>query len=541
MKSLYAKANELLDRIKLAQETKLLITITALGMMAIGFFMLVSVFAIKYDYEALYHKQTLPQVNLEEIKDIYNINIHDTVQDIRKGTINAEDAGEVIRSALEILHTQWRDYEVAGQRSIGGLPYLANAWLSLFLPGYRLEHSDAYHRGLLSKVQRKMAEIDAGSTALVRSLASGHIPRDETINNLLLDIVSIDIDLSSLINAHLKDAIAQKHRNDRLFRTSIVMLFLLIGFIFFLSILVSVLITNHFKRLNHSLESTVDHKTRQLRELNASLEKRIDREIIASRKKDQVMFHQAKLASMGEMLQNIAHQWRQPLGALMMIIQSFETKFFAGKLDGAFVETRVEDAMLLAQNMSDTLEDFRTFFHPHKVHKCFDLGSAIHKSVDLTRYQFEREHIEIVVETSHPITICGYENELTQILLNLISNARDALILSDTQHKQIRIHTQEHSDHARIRVIDNGGGIKDDIMPKIFEPYFTTKHKSVGTGVGLYMAKELLEQHMGGSIHCKNIRHKMGIRGSALQACTMFTISIPKQREEAKNHEQKGL
>jgi len=536
MKSLYAKANEWLDRIKLAQETKLLITITALGMASIGFFMLISVFAIKYDYETLYHKQTLPQVNLEEIKDIYNVNLHDTIQDIQKGNINADDAGEVIQSALEILHTQWRDYEEAGQRSIGGLPNLANAWLGLFLPGYRLEHSDAYHQGLLNKVRRKMAEIDTRSVALIRSLAAGQTPSEKTIKNLLLDIVSIDIDLSSLINTHLKDAIAQKHRNDRLFKTSIVMLFLLIGFIFFLSILVSVLITNHFKRLNRSLESKVDHKTRELRELNASLEKRIAREIAASRKKDQVMFHQAKLASMGEMLQNIAHQWRQPLGALMMIIQSFETKFFAGKLDETFVESRVEDAMRLAKNMSETLEDFRTFFHPHKIHQCFDLGTAIAKAVDLTRYQLDREHIEIVVEASREITVCGYENELIQILLNLINNARDALASSDTEHKQIRIHTQENADHALIRVIDNGGGIKDDIIPKIFEPYFTTKHKSVGTGVGLYMSKELLEKHMGGHIHCKNIRHKMGARDGSLQACTMFTVEIPKEYKRIDNH-----
>jgi len=529
MKSLYTKANEYLEALEFSKKTKLLIGIIALGMAVIGFFMLVSIFAIKYDYETLFQKRTLSQVSLEDIKDIYSVNIHDTLNDIKHQAIKTEDAAEVIESAIEIIQTQWKSYLASSQRDIGGLPWLANAWLGLFLPGYTIEHDNYYQDSLLSKVKKKMQKIDAKSLTIIHAAQTkGNQQLTERIESLFLDINSINIYLSSLIKSHLKEAIAEKQRNDRIFNTSIIMLFLLIGFTFLLSILIALLIMNHFKRLNDSLESKVALKTKELRALNTSLEKRIVREVESSRKKDQVMFQQAKLASLGEMLQNIAHQWRQPLGALMMIIQGFETKFIAGKLDGEFIESRVNDAMLLAQNMSDTLEDFRTFFHPHKIHRRFDLESAIQKAVDLTKYQLSKEKISIALEQTEEISIYGYENELTHILLNIINNAKDALIQSEKMHKSIRIYSKKTDTHAIISIIDNAGGIKDAIIGKIFEPYFTTKHKSVGTGIGLYMSKQIVEKHMGGKISCKNIQHKMGNRDGTLEQCVMFIIEIPK-------------
>ena len=535
MKGLYTRANDYLEALEFSKKTKMLIGIIALGMAAIGFFMLVSIFAIKYDYETLFQKRTLSQVSLEDIKDIYSVNIHDTLNDIKHHAIKTEDAAEVIGSAIEIIQTQWKSYLDSSQKDIGGLPWLANAWLGIFLPGYTIERDNYYQDSLLSKVKKKMRKIDAKSLAIIHAARiKVDQPLSDTIESLFLDINAINIYLSSLIKSHLKEAIAEKQRNDRMFNTSIIMLFLLIGFTFLLSIFIALLLMNHFKRLNDSLESKVALKTKELRTLNTSLEKRIAREVESSRKKDQVMFQQAKLASLGEMLQNIAHQWRQPLGALMMIIQGFESKFIAGKLDEAFITSRVEDAMLLAQNMSDTLEDFRTFFHPHKIHRQFDLESAIQKAVDLTKYQLEKEKISITVEQTEKINIHSYENELTHILLNIINNAKDALSQSNTTDKSIRIYSKKTDTHAIISIIDNAGGIKDAIIGKIFEPYFTTKHKSVGTGIGLYMSKQIVEKHMGGKISCKNIQHKMGNRDGTLTQCVMFTIEIPKVHKRTK-------
>jgi len=532
MRSLYVSANDYLNRLKFSRKTRLLIGIIAIGMVSIGFFMLVSIFAIKYDYEKLYQKHTLPQTKLEDIKDSYSVNIYETLNDLQKGTINQKDAAEVIGSAREIIHSQWQDYHTLTDQKIGGLPYLARAWLSLFLPDYTYEGQEEryYQQGLTEKIATKIKKIDSQISKMIKTQNySTNTATVHKITEILLDIHAVNIYLSSLITTHLKEAIAQKQQNDKMFQVSIVMLFLLIGFTFFLSILIALLITNHFKRLNQSLESKVMHKTKALRALNASLEKRIAKEVENSRKKDQVMFQQAKLASMGEMLQNIAHQWRQPLGTLTMIIQGIESKYFAGKLDDAFIQSRVEDAMLLSKNMSETLEDFRTFFHPHRIRRQFMLKRTIEKAVELSKYQLARASIQTILKTQREITVSGYENELTHIILNMISNAKDALLHKTEGTRTLFIIIREDAQNAWINIIDNAGGISDEIAPKIFEPYFTTKHKSVGTGVGLYMSKQLIEKHMRGKILFRNIWHRMGVKGGSLQSCTMFTVVIPKK------------
>ncbi|NKQ41509.1 MAG: HAMP domain-containing histidine kinase [Sulfurovum sp.] len=538
MKSLYQKANEILEKIEFSKKTKLLTGIIAFGMMAIGFFMLVSIFAIKYDYETLYQKRTLPQINLEDIKDIYSVNILDTLNDIKNREIDTEDSIEVIESSKEIIRSQWTSYNTSINKEISGAAQFANAWLSLFLPGYRIIHDDYYQQSLISKVKRKIKELDNKTAQIIQ-----YVKEDDTkhinlaIESVLLDINSINIYLTSLIKSNLNDAIAEKYRNDRIFNTSIIMLFLLIGFTFFLSIIISLIITNHFKRLNESLESKVMFKTKELRELNESLEKRIRKEVANSRNKDQVMFQQAKLASLGEMLQNIAHQWRQPLGAITMIIQSFESRFISGKLDEDFIESRVNDAMLLSKNMSDTLEDFRTFFHPHKIHKKFELKRVIKKAMELTKYQLDKDKISIELDMKDEIEIYGYENELTHILLNIINNSRDAFAQADqvnNDKKKILIFVKDAQQKVTVSMVDNAGGVKDDIITKVFEPYFTTKHKSVGTGIGLYMSKQMVEKHMGGTIGCKNIQHKMGFKEGKMYQCAMFTVDIPKSSSMAK-------
>jgi signal transduction histidine kinase len=155
----------------------------------------------------------------------------------------------------------------------------------------------------------------------------------------------------------------------------------------------------------------------------------------------------------------------------------------------------------------------------------------IQKAIDLTKYQLSKEKITFTLEMREMVKIHGYENELTHILLNLSNNSRDALAHTDINDKKILIIVKETPQNAVISFIDNAGGIKDAIMSKIFEPYFTTKHKSVGTGIGLYMSKQMVEMHMNGKISCKNIQHKMGLKEGELQNCTMFTVEIPKENQ----------
>ncbi|MCD8477103.1 MAG: HAMP domain-containing histidine kinase [Sulfurospirillum sp.] len=154
--------------------------------------------------------------------------------------------------------------------------------------------------------------------------------------------------------------------------------------------------------------------------------------------------------------------------------------------------------------MSDTLEDFRTFFNPNKSKKEFSLKEVIQKSIELSKYQLEREEITLNFFLKEDLRVFGFKNELIHVLLNLIGNSKDVLA-SKTELPQRIIHiiAKENEQAIYINVIDNGGGIKSDIIPKVFDPYFTTKHKSVGTGIGLFMSKQMVEKHMDGKITCK--------------------------------------
>jgi len=520
--------NQKLETIKFSNKTKILIFIILSGTITIGFLMFVSIFALKYDYETLFQKHTQPQVDLEEIKDNYRVNIAETLRDIKEHQISNADAIEVIYLAQQITHKQWNSYQFSTNRLIGGLPYLASRWLSLFLAMPDIPEKTLFQKGIVDKISVKMQSIDSKINTMLELLKYSKTEQASfLIDDIMLEANSLNIYLSSLITTHLKQAITEKQVNDSLFQTSTIMLILLIGMIFFFITMVLFIIINHFKNLHNYLEENILIKTKELRDLNDSLELRIKREVENSRKKDNIMFQQARLASLGEMLQNIAHQWRQPLGSLMMIIQSFESKFLAGKLDEPFIASRVKDAQLLSSNMSDTLEDFRTFFNPNKSKKAFRIKEVIQKAVDLSKYQLEREEITLALFIKDDLEVFGFKNELIHVLLNLIGNSKDILASkTDNIHKIIHIIAKQNEERIFINVIDNGGGIKSDIIPKVFDPYFTTKHKSVGTGIGLYMSKQMVEKHMHGKITCKNIRHKLSTK--LFWACTMFTIEIPK-------------
>jgi signal transduction histidine kinase len=238
---------------------------------------------------------------------------------------------------------------------------------------------------------------------------------------------------------------------------------------------------------------------------------------------------------MGEMLQNIAHQWRQPLGSLTMIIQSFQTKMMKGKLTDEFVDRKVNDSLLLADSMSETLDDFRNFFNPDKVKDDFLLQKCVEHSLELSKYLLDKERITFSLTVRDDIKVNGFYNELSHVFLNIISNSKDALAPKDeNEKKRIYIVIKKLNEMAQVIIIDNGGGIPDDVMPKVFEPYYTTKYKSAGTGVGLYMSKQIVETHMQGTITCKNIKHKLGT--DILYDCAKFTVSIPIRQEE--NNEQ---
>jgi len=535
VKNFFQYANKKLENVKFVNKTKILIFTILSGTIFIGFLMFISIFALKYDFEVLFQNHTSPQVKLEEIKDIYQVNIKETLIAIKENQITKIEGVEVLSLANQLVKKKWKEYKKEADKRVGGLPEFARNWLNFFLFNTNLVKKSQFEQNIIQNIEKKIKNISAKTQILISKLNKNKaILNKKLINDTVLESNSISIYLSTLITNNLMRAISKKNGNDKLFNTSIIMLIILLTLTFAFVILISITIINNFKELHYSLEENISRKTKELQALNSSLAGRVKKEVENSRRKDNIMFQQARLASMGEVLHNIAHQWRQPLGALMMIIQSFQSKYEVGKLDEKFIQSRVSDALKLGQNMSDTLDDFRNFFMPNQVKQRFDVKKSIQKAIELSKYQLEKEKILLDFSSDKSDVIYGFKNELIHVVLNLINNAKDVLITkTELKQKMILIILKQTKKSIIINVIDNGGGIKDDIMTKIFDPYFTTKHKSMGTGIGLYMSKELVQRHMTGRIYCKNIKHKF--RQVDFFDSAMFSVELP--LEEKQNRE----
>ncbi|MBR0071692.1 MAG: PAS domain-containing sensor histidine kinase [Campylobacter sp.] len=268
--------------------------------------------------------------------------------------------------------------------------------------------------------------------------------------------------------------------------------------------------------LNQSLENKVKEQTKELTILNANLEKRVEEEIAKNEQSSRIMFRQSRLASMGEMMANIAHQWRQPLSELS--IDLFKMKQNLEDKD-EFLDT-YEHAKQVIKNMSNTIDDFRNFFNANKPVENFLVSSCVDDAMIMLKGTLDRNDIKIDVKSQKNVCVYGYQSELTQVFMNILVNAKDAFKNSEIKNKKIQISIKSNDKFAIIDIKDNAGAIKDEIMERIFEPYFTTKHKSSGTGLGLYMSKMIVE-HMKGEIIAENLKNWVN-----------FKIILPLAKEE---------
>ena len=252
-------------------------------------------------------------------------------------------------------------------------------------------------------------------------------------------------------------------------------------------------------------EKLLAEKQHQLEELNTYLELRIEDAVTDSRKKDQILILQSRQAAMGEMISNIAHQWRQPLNTLALIIQEIRMTYDRAEFTKELLDTSVANAMGLINNMSKTIDYFRNFFKPDKEKHLFEVNQVINKTLTLIESGLKNMNINIVVEASNDTNINGYENEYCQVLLNIIINSKDAFgVCNIDSHCIITITVFKEDNKSVVTLTDNAGGIPEDIIDKIFDPYFTTKGPDKGTGIGLYMAKTIIEKNMGGRLTVRN-------------------------------------
>jgi PAS domain S-box-containing protein len=274
------------------------------------------------------------------------------------------------------------------------------------------------------------------------------------------------------------------------------------------------------EELNAELEKRVEQKTKELKELNETLEKRVKEEIKKNEEKQKVMFWQSRFASLGEMLANIAHQWRQPLTELNLTLFSLKKAALNNQKES--IEELYSESRALIQNMSNTIEDFSNFFKPDKEKQHFMLHESIEEALHILKRVLKRDMIQ--VKTSYEdVTVLGITNEFTQVIVNLLKNSRDAFVENGVLIREIKIELSKERGYALIIVEDNAGGIKEKERYKIFEPYFTTKHNSQGTGLGLFMSKMICEKGFNGSLDV-----------SSKKGTTRFTIKIPLEAEDEK-------
>jgi len=273
------------------------------------------------------------------------------------------------------------------------------------------------------------------------------------------------------------------------------------------------------EELNRGLEKRVEEKTKELKELNETLERRVKEEIKKNEEKQKVMFWQSRFASLGEMIANIAHQWRQPLTELNLTL--FSLKKAALDEDRAAIESLYGESKLLIKNMSNTIEDFSNFFKPEKEKQPFLLRESVEEALHILKRVLKRDMIQVKT-TYEDVEVLGISNEFTQVIVNLLKNSRDAFVENSVLIRKIDIEIKKDDAFVYVRVTDNAGGIKEKERYKIFEPYFTTKHASQGTGLGLFMSKMICEKGFNGSL---DVTSKKGM--------TNFDIKIPLERHYA--------
>ena len=240
---------------------------------------------------------------------------------------------------------------------------------------------------------------------------------------------------------------------------------------------------------------------------------------------ERILHQQSKMASMGEMIGNIAHQWRQPLSTISTVASGITVQKEYDIFDETTLVPSMNNIISQTEHMSKTIDDFRDFFKSDKDKIAFDLNNVLEQNIILIESSCKNHNINIIKEYSDGIKLIGFQNELTQAILNILNNSKDQLLkLANEELKIIKIETKKYKNTIELVITDNGGGIDDEIVNKIFEPYFTTKHKSQGTGIGLYMTHEIIVKHFHGDLVASNVIFTY--KGDEYKgAC--FTVTLP--------------
>jgi len=293
-------------------------------------------------------------------------------------------------------------------------------------------------------------------------------------------------------------------------------------FLFFLfltiAIIISIFISKKIDRVLKEYQKRVENDAELLEQLNSNLQNRVQEEIEKNREKEQLLVEKSRFIALGEMISNIAHQWRQPLCELSSILMNIKFKHSLGVLDTNLMQKKSDEATVLIEYMSHTIDDFRNFFMPKKEKETFSLRDIMNSVMTIISSSLENNNIDVSIIIDKKITINTYLNEYQQVVLNIITNAKEVLMDHKIKNAFIKILAYEENDFIVLSIEDNGGGILTKPKNRIFEPYFTTKSQENGTGIGLYMSKIIIDKNMNGKLKVRNTKNG-----------AKFLIYIPKK------------
>lgn len=359
-----------------------------------------------------------------------------------------------------------------------------------------------------------------GTAYLIRKLNLANIKiagKTELFNQYRIGVIKNDPLLHSILTKVILD-ISQKEKDNILSNWLSVKFenkvdYTLVFQVLFITSVILLIIGYWTYRLN------IENRKRllaekKLKKLNSELENRISTTINEIQKKEKVLLHQSRLVQMGEMLSMIAHQWRQPIGAINSAVLAINLKVTAKTSEREltpeeskellnYIIDKNQNITNYIQFLSSTIDDFRDFFKPDIAKETIALSELVDNALKIVEESIKVKNISLKVNIINDITLELHQNELVQVILNLIKNAEDQLIEKNIKYPYIIIEIVKENQLYCINVCDNGGGIPNSIIEKVFDPYFSTKSKN-GTGIGLYMSKLLIEDHNNGKLYASN-------------------------------------
>ncbi len=277
-------------------------------------------------------------------------------------------------------------------------------------------------------------------------------------------------------------------------------------FFLFFSIIAIVIAYIIGKKTQFTIESKdkqVKNTTKALATFNRRLDSKVKREVEKNKKQQAMLMQRSKFIALGEMISLIAHQWRQPISELNAIILNIKMHHKLDKLDKQTMEQKTKDVENILEFMSNTIDNFRTFFKPTKKKELFYFVDSFKRIKALSSAVLKEHKIELDMDIDESLKIQSYQNEFEQVILNIITNAKDALLHDKVTSPRIEINIYKEV-QIYVKICDNAKGIDATIIAKIFDPYFTTKEETEGTGIGLYMSKMIIEQNMDGKLEVQS-------------------------------------